>query len=133
MSELKPCPFCGEQVYLEKVPMWSSYNGITHGYTGCYEFDIHCRNPKCGCSIKLAKNNTIYFEEEEARFNAIKAWNRRSTERNRGEWILECDGEGECDNLYRCSKCRCKYGCQEYDIPNFCPNCGAIMKGKNDE
>lgn len=78
MSELKPCPFCGEPVYLDKIPLWSSYNGITHGYIGCYEFDVHCRNPKCGCSIKLAKNNTIYFDEEEARLNAIKAWNRRS-------------------------------------------------------
>ena len=50
-----------------------------------------------------------------------------------GKWILECDGEGECDNLYRCSECGCKYGCQEYDIPNFCPSCGARMKGADDE
>lgn len=52
-----------------------------------------------------------------------------SADRPQGEWILECDGEGECDNLYRCSECGCEYGCQEYDIPNFCPNCGARMKG----
>jgi DNA-directed RNA polymerase subunit RPC12/RpoP len=44
-----------------------------------------------------------------------------------GEWILECDSEGEGDNLYRCSKCGCEYGCQEYDKPNFCPDCGAKM------
>ena len=54
-------------------------------------------------------------------------------EPKRGEWILECDGEGECDNLYRCSECGCEYGCQEYDIPNFCPNCGAKMKGAEDD
>lgn len=49
--------------------------------------------------------------------------------RTEGEWILECDGEGECDNLYRCSECGYRYGCEEYDIPNFCPNCGAKMEG----
>ena len=55
-----------------------------------------------------------------------------SADRPRGEWILECDAEGEGDNLYRCSECGCNYGCQEYDIPNFCPNCGAKMKGAED-
>lgn len=53
-----------------------------------------------------------------------------SADRPQGEWILECDAKGEDDNLYRCSECGCNYGCQEYDIPNFCPNCGMRMKGK---
>lgn len=75
--DLKPCPFCGEDVYLDRVPLWQSYNGITHGYYGEYEFDVHCRNPKCGCKIKLAQNDTVYRDEEEARLNAIRAWNRR--------------------------------------------------------
>ena len=44
-----------------------------------------------------------------------------------GEWILECDSGGEGDNLYRCSKCGCEYGCQEYDKPNFCLECGVRM------
>ena len=48
-----------------------------------------------------------------------------------GEWILECDAEGEGDNLYRCSECGQRCGCQEYDIPNFCPNCGARMFDKD--
>lgn len=50
-----------------------------------------------------------------------------------GEWILECDSEGEGDNLYRCSECGGKCGCQEYDKPNFCPDCGADMRGENHE
>lgn len=45
-----------------------------------------------------------------------------------GEWILECDAEGEGDNLYRCPECRQRCGCQEYDLPNYCGNCGAKMK-----
>ena len=51
-----------------------------------------------------------------------------SADRPQGEWVLECDAEGEGDNLYRCSECGQGYGCQEYDIPNFCPNCGTRMK-----
>lgn len=55
-------------------------------------------------------------------------------DRPHGEWILECDSEGEGDNLYRCSECGCKYGCQEYDKPNFCLECGATMtKGGDSE
>ena len=52
------------------------------------------------------------------------------SDRQHGEWILECDSEGEGDNLYRCSKCGCKYGCQEYDKPNFCLDCGADMRNE---
>ena len=53
---------------------------------------------------------------------AIEALSERT-----GEWILVYDNEGEGDNLYRCSECGCEYGCQEYDKPNFCPDCGADM------
>lgn len=56
---------------------------------------------------------------------AIEALSERT-----GEWILECDSEGEGDNLYRCSECGCECGCQEYDKPNFCPNCGADMRNE---
>lgn len=73
MTELKPCPFCGEKVNIEKIPMWFTHNGITHGYYGCYEFDIRCKNIDCACSVQLGKNDTIYRDEEEAKFNAIRA------------------------------------------------------------
>ena len=46
----------------------------------------------------------------------------------KGEWILEYDGGNEYDNLYKCSKCGVEYGCEEYDKPNFCPNCGTDMR-----
>ena len=73
--DLLPCPFCGEDVYIEKVQLW---NG-SHGYHGHYEFDVHCRNLECNCRISLGKNNTLYCNEEEARLNAIQAWNKRAT------------------------------------------------------
>lgn len=70
---LKTCPFCGKEVELKKEPLW---NG-SHGYFGCYEYVIKCDNPKCQCSINLWQNDTIYRSDEEAKRNAIKAWNRR--------------------------------------------------------
>ncbi len=73
MSEqLKPCPFCGNIPYIEKIPLWHG----SHGYYGCFKFDIHC--DKCGCTVNLGKNNTIYTDEKQALNNAINAWNRRT-------------------------------------------------------
>ena len=72
MSELKPCPFCGNEVNVEKIPLWY---GNGHGYSGCYEFKIKCEN--CGCTVDQPKNDSIYRSEEKARENAIEAWNRR--------------------------------------------------------
>ena len=72
MAELKPCPFCGNEVYIEKKPLWRG----SHGYVGCYEYDIRCNN--CGCNIKLPRNDTIYNNDQDAQRNAIDAWNRRT-------------------------------------------------------
>ena len=74
---IKPCPICGEIPYLERKPMWSTHGHTTHGYYGCYEYDIRCHNPECCCTVKLGNNTTIYTTDEEARKNAIEAWNRR--------------------------------------------------------
>lgn len=75
--ELKPCPFCGEIPYLERKPLWRMNGNTTHGYYNCYEYDIRCHTPGCGCNINLGKNDTVYRKDEEARQNAINAWNRR--------------------------------------------------------
>ena len=72
---LLPCPFCGTPVFLEKKPMWRKDG---HGYPGCYSFIVECRNPECQCTISLPRNDTVYNTEEEARANAIKAWNKRA-------------------------------------------------------
>lgn len=75
---LKPCPFCGHAVYLEKKPLWRSNGSTTHGYFNCYEYVVQCNNSNCGCNVKLTGNDTIYRDDEEALQNAIKAWNRRA-------------------------------------------------------
>ena len=71
-TQLKPCPFCGTITYITAKPLWHG----SHGYADCYEYDIHCE--KCGCNIKLGKNNTVYSTHKEARENAIAAWNSRA-------------------------------------------------------
>lgn len=77
-ESIKPCPFCGEVPYLERRPLWQTYSdGTTHGYFGCYCYEIACRNNDCGCSVKLGRNDTVYTDDEAARRNAIAAWNRR--------------------------------------------------------
>lgn len=83
---LKPCPFCGEIPYLERNPLWTTCsNGSTHGYFGCFEYIVRCHNPECGCSVNLGANDTIYNSDEEARQNAISAWNRRAKEIQHGK------------------------------------------------
>lgn len=77
---LKPCPFCGEVPYLEKVPLWQTYGGSTHGYYGCYEYVVQCRNPECRCTVRLGSNDTIYSSDEEAKQSAIDSWNKRFKE-----------------------------------------------------
>lgn len=40
--------------------------------------DDICKRIECGCSVKLPKSDTVYNKDEEARQNAINAWNRRA-------------------------------------------------------
>lgn len=72
-NRLKPCPFCGNEVHIDKRPLWSD----NHGYHGCYEYLIECENEECGCSLQTKRIDTIYRDDETARNNAIQAWNRR--------------------------------------------------------
>ena len=77
---------------------------------------------------KLPNAGIKWYVSAEAVFDVLLTI--PSADRPQGEWILECDAEGEGDNLYRCSECGQGYGCQEYDLPNYCPNCGAKMFAK---
>ena len=70
--ELKPCPFCGNEVQMTKAPLWHG----SHGYHGCYEFSISCKD--CGCTLLFTQNDTVYRSEDEAQNNVIKNWNKRA-------------------------------------------------------
>ena len=66
-SELKPCPFCGTEVKMRKIPLY--------GYSGCFEFDVRCS--KCGCTLDFTQADSIYRSEQEAVANVTKKWNER--------------------------------------------------------
>ena len=46
-----------------------------------------------------------------------------------GDWAWETDGRGNCWHSYRCSLCNAEVRV----MSNFCPNCGADMRGKNND
>lgn len=70
-KDIKPCPFCGAEVSVQKIPLWQG----SHGYQGCYQFDISC---KCGATTEYENNDSIYRSEEEAERNVINKWNQRA-------------------------------------------------------
>ena len=48
-------------------------------------------------------------------------------EREKGEWIYEGD---EISGVFKCSNCGEGSEIPDFEHFNFCPNCGADMRGK---
>lgn len=59
------------------------------------------------------------------------AYERGKADRPQGEWVLSSGGYGYIGNpVYKCSAC----GWWDEQTPyNYCPNCGARMKGADNE
>lgn len=76
--KLEDCPFCGDSIILQKLPLWTEWGGHTRGYYNKYEYVARCTNPECRCSVYLGKNDTIYHSDEEAINEVITHWNRRA-------------------------------------------------------
>lgn len=119
-KNIKPCPFCGGEARL-------TYSTDNHRQPY-----VTCDTPKCpGC------NTYAWHYRTEA--EAIEAWNRRvvtdtndgSKERNKGEWIKV----GHWGRSYKCNQCGNYLDFDGVNAgrgdANFCPNCGADMRGKN--
>lgn len=104
MSDLKPCPFCGNEYSLMSGEMAEGSYMLQPGFVFCCE---------CGAEISECKTEA----------EAIEAWNRRA-ERKKGKWIVHDYTLGR--ERYECTECkgRCDL---EY---NFCPHCGAEMERK---
>lgn len=127
MSKIKPCPFCGTKVELSKNPLWQG----SHGYYNCFEFKIVCS--KCGCSVKYDGNDTVYRTEKEATQNVIKAWNKRDKSNNKvGKWeVAEKYNYNGLRTICVCNQCRGFYT-EDADEMNYCPHCGAKVRGKHE-
>lgn len=61
--ELKPCPFCGDEAIIDKIPNTEFNSGKLY-----YEYRIECKD----CYIQ-----TVSYEIEQ---EAIKAWNQRASD-----------------------------------------------------
>lgn len=122
MSELKPCPFCGKRAMKTKHQDYANPSIFTYG--------VSCM----GCEIKT---NPWHETEQEA----VDVWNGRA---NEATWIrhdpdpeaMEAfhkmgigKGMGVNSIYWTCSRC----GCWGTPHQNFCPNCGARMKGGEQE
>lgn len=107
--------FCGVDM-AEAIEVMTRYNADrpTRGRKDATEEDYHY------CDDCEAVEMCMWYPYDGCQFKVS---------RPTGEWILVCDGGGECDNLYRCSHCGQEIGCEEYDKPKFCGECGAYMRG----
>lgn len=56
-----------------------------------------------------------------------------SAECNRGEWIVLYDEDSPQDGMWKCSICNYIRLIDDISPTNFCPNCGADMRGEEDE
>ncbi len=112
MTDLKPCPFCGEEYLIDYGIMGGTMEGFDY---------VQCVN--CGAEIHSV-NKGNYIE-------AVKAWNMRAetvkdqpatdvVEARHGKWI-------EDHELFKCSECGYL---TDYRLSKFCPDCGAKMGGK---
>ena len=91
--------------------------------------------------ITINPNNEPYYSEDfikgfkcgaQRQFEADKS----DADRPQGKWVTEYNGNGWNDYWnYTCSNCGKKYERADTVLYNarYCPNCGARMKGADDE
>lgn len=138
MSKLKPCPFCGRKAELHYYEIDEPFTFTECGY------EIYCCH--CGIRFKERLNRIPQFDEKAdiKKQNLIERWNRRvndgvesnEADRPQGEWIdaeipLESGGSMP---IQACNLCKTFYPLAYTGGGHrFCPNCGARMKGADDE
>ena len=88
-------------------------------YHEAFEIDSEMQKWDSGCWVRYKM-----FE------NAIDE--APTIEPKHGEWIMHIDDLFPCESTQECSVCHAEQLINGND-DNFCPNCGADMRGKDDE
>ena len=132
MSKLKPCPFCGRKAELHYYEIDEPFTFTECGY------EIYCCH--CGIRFKERLNRIPQFDEKAdiKKQNLIERWNRRvndgvesnEADRPQGEWEERPSEDWISIRRWYCSECG---EWQTYGMTNYCPNCGAKMKGADDD
>lgn len=75
-------------------------------------------------AIKALRDRTNPMMQYEALGMAIEA-----LERKRGEWVVNYDEDCPYDGIWICSACNYIRSIEDISSINYCPNCGADMRG----
>lgn len=121
MMGLKRCPFCGGKaetksgnLYVDKVVFVKCQK--CHARTSFVFVDHPSINVRTG---KL--DESTRYTEWQAEGKAAKEWNRRAKSKH-AHWIINGDW-GECSSCHEASKL------SVMEHKDYCPACGAYMKG----
>lgn len=81
------------------------------------------------CSICKYENDCGYDKQVEMATENMDTIINAFTERPKGEWVEEVNDEGEFIRSWHCSNCYYSTGFYTTMISDFCPKCGADMRG----
>ena len=71
---LKPCPWCHRVPKVIKEALWQG----SHGYHGCYQYYVECKNKNCRVQPKTRTYDTVgSYSSTECINKAISDWNNR--------------------------------------------------------
>ena len=118
LQNLKPCPFCGQEIKAAEIEMTPN---------GCDNLRVYC---VCGATITFEGDEIIpsfgFTESCRCGIDAIEKWNKRK----QAEWT------NDEHDMPRCSNCgympEFNKHIDDYYYSDFCPNCGADMKGEDE-
>ena len=81
--------------------------------------------------LGLSKNDKARVDEMDTCIAEVINAPTIEPEREKGHWIPI----DEDSDVYECDVCRTTYDtiCGTFDLPYFCPHCGADMRGEQDE